>query len=202
LTHDQSDEVIGLDDVTTYYLLHRRDFAFNEAPSGACILYAVSCGLSDTALTEQYDILVRSGAEQTPDSADDADVEDTSDVEDESGSGATFRLKAWDRRRRKSLGYETPGSLSVPLIDQVHRLMQLWRMGEQHEVDEYLDSRGLRRNELFRHLLQTLIEFSAIGSEERSILESISNHIASRGALALEVQGHLSEPAAVGVGED
>src|SRR5438309_598911 len=51
LTRGESDEVSGLDDLTTYYLLHRRDFGFGDAPSGACILYAVSCGLRDTALT-------------------------------------------------------------------------------------------------------------------------------------------------------
>ena len=32
------EEVSGLDNVTTYHLLHRRDFGFGEAPSGACML--------------------------------------------------------------------------------------------------------------------------------------------------------------------
>ena len=42
--------VSGLDDVTTYYLLHRNDFGMEDAPVGACILYALSCNLSDSAL--------------------------------------------------------------------------------------------------------------------------------------------------------
>ena len=46
-----TDAVSGLDDVTTYYLLHRYDFGLDSAPIGPCILYAVSCSLSDAALT-------------------------------------------------------------------------------------------------------------------------------------------------------
>ena len=44
--------VTGLDDLTTYYLLHRNDFGMEEAPIGACILYALSCNLSDSALVQ------------------------------------------------------------------------------------------------------------------------------------------------------
>ena len=39
-----------LDDPTTYYLLHRNDFGVAAAPAGACILYALSCNLSDADL--------------------------------------------------------------------------------------------------------------------------------------------------------
>lgn len=48
-------------------LLHRHDFNMEDAPSGACILYAVSCGLSDKELGDQFDILVKTGgpAEET-----------------------------------------------------------------------------------------------------------------------------------------
>ena len=49
----------GLDDVTTYYLLHRNDFNLKDAPAGACILYAVSCNLSERQLADQYEILSR-----------------------------------------------------------------------------------------------------------------------------------------------
>ena len=37
-----------LDEVSAYYLLHRHDFGLDEAPVGACILYATACGLSDS----------------------------------------------------------------------------------------------------------------------------------------------------------
>jgi hypothetical protein len=51
-----------------------------------------------------------------------------------------------------------------------------------HKVDEYLDDNGLRRQELFRRLVQSLIELSDRGGEERTLLESLSNHIGARGA--------------------
>ena len=61
---DVQDAVTGLDDVTTYYLLHRNDFGMSEAPVGGCILYALSCNLSDSALVNRHDILAQSGKKQ------------------------------------------------------------------------------------------------------------------------------------------
>ena len=87
------------------------------------------------------------------------------------------------------MGYDGDGGTpAAPLIDQVHRLMHLWRAGDVVRVDEYLDARGLRRNALFHQLLQALIELAPAGSEERSLLESISNHIAARPASAEDRQ--------------
>ena len=60
--------------------------------------------------------------------------------------------------------------------------MHLWKAGDLSKVDGYLDSNGLRRHELFKRLLQSLIELSPHGSEERSLMESISNHVGARGA--------------------
>ncbi len=54
---------------------------------------------------------------------------------------------------------------------------------ELAKVDDYLDSNGLRRQELFKRVLQSLVELSPRGSEERSLLESISNHIQAKGAV-------------------
>jgi hypothetical protein len=51
-------------------------------------------------------------------------------------------------------------------------------------VDDYVDKRGLRRNELFGRVLQAIIELAAAGSEERSLLESISNHLKSTSTTA------------------
>jgi putative DNA methylase len=58
--------------------------------------------------------------------------------------------------------------------------MHLWRAGDVIKMDEYLDTRGLKRNALFHQLLQALIELATRGSEERSLLESISNHNSAR----------------------
>lgn len=173
------DAASGLDDVTTYYLLHRHDFGMADVPAGACILYAISCGLSDAALADQYDILIRSGG-QTPEESDDEDEDGGEKDEVAEGSGSTVKLRPWHQRKRKSMGYDPEGK-PAPLIDQIHRLMHLWKAGDVVKVDDYLDERGLRRNRLFHHLLQALIELAGHSSEERSLLESISNHVVNRG---------------------
>jgi putative DNA methylase len=190
----------GLDSVTTYYLLHRHDFGLDDAPAGACILYAVSCGLSDHELADHYDLLARSGgqAEAEEEAGEGEEAEPS-----EAGTGSAFRLKAWQQRKRPDMGYDpaldsAPARLPlfpdmesqaapsrmIPLIDQVHRLIHLWKAGDVVRVDEYLDLRGLRHSALFHQLLQALIELAPIGGEERSLLESISNHIAGRGVAA------------------
>ena len=209
LSHNGSEgDASALDDVTTYYLLHRNDFGLEDAPVGPCILYAVSCGLSDSDLISRWDILTKSGRQAAESDEEDAFEEDLDDVADESGSGSTVRLKAWNRRRLSNLGLDpavdgaraaaeaAQGRLDmgiektprrprlIPLIDQVHRLMRLWKAGDVEDVDDYLDLRGLRRSGIFRKLLQALIELAPAGSEERSILESLSNHVQARGEAA------------------
>ncbi len=204
LSHNGGEAAAGLDDVTTYYLLHRNDFGLADAPSGACILYAVSCGLSDTALAGQYDLLARSGGREE---VEEEEV-DEAEGEVEEGSGSKVRLKAWHQRHRLAGNAEegparraartaalmdplfpgmeapAPKSRPVPLIDQVHRLMHLWRAGNVVDVDEHLDGHGLRRHQLFHQLLQALIELAPAGSEERSLLESISNHVMGQAPVA------------------
>ena len=182
LTRDGEEAVTGLDDVTTYYLLHRNDFGLNDAPVGACILYALSCNLSDSALVNQHDLLVQSKNGSTADDPEDeVSADDDDEDSGESGGGAKVKLKPWDRRRGRSLGLEAPGGRPAPLIDQVHKLMQLWRGGDQVRVNEYLDGRGLQRNPLFHQLLQALIELASTGSDERAVLEALSNHAAAHG---------------------
>lgn len=180
-----------LDEPTAYYLLHRHDFGMNEAPAGACILYAISCGMSDKELAHAWDLIAFTKGKASEEFEDEeADVDAEAD-EVEEDSGSKVKLKTWAQRNGRSLGYEAPGGKPVPLIDRVHRLMHLWKAGELPKVDEYLDGNGLRRQELFKRLLQSLIELSQHGSEERSLLESISNHVQAKGAewhpkLALE----------------
>jgi hypothetical protein len=154
-----TEEAEGLDNVTAYYLLHRNDYGFAEAPVGACILYAMSCGLTDSDLWGRYDLVETSGNKA--------------------------HLKSWkDRDNLK----ETKGS-EAPLIDQVHRLMHLWKSGDQEAVDRYIEAQGLGRHTLFQKVLQALIELAS--NAERSILESISNHL----------RGHRASGAATPVPE-
>ena len=186
---DGQDAATGLDDVTTYYLLHRNDFGMGEAPVGGCILYALSCNLSDSALVNQYDILVQSGKSSV---RDEAEEDDTDKEEEETSSGGTkVKLKPWNRRAGRNLGNQTPGGRPVPLIDQIHKLMHLWRDGDQVKVDDYLDTRGLQRNALFSQILQALIELADADSDERSLLESLSNHVAMRSGVGALRRGDL-----------
>ena len=72
----------------------------------------------------------------------------------------------------------------IPLIDSVHRLMHLCTGGDVTKVNDYLDDRGLRRSEIFRQVLQALIELALPNTEERAILESLSNHVWALGERA------------------
>ena len=157
-----------LDDLTTYYLLHRKDFGFKPAPSGACILYALSCNVSDSDLAGRLDV-VRRGGHKARETADDAEAAPA--------AGNEVGLKRWDQRRAKNLG--EPGNDGTPpaLIDRLHRLMRLWKAGDQGPVDRYLDRNGLKHHDLFAHLVQAVLELAERGSEERSLLESIQNHL-------------------------
>lgn len=189
LSHGQTEPTPGdhpLDDVTTYYLLHRNDFGLKEAPAGPCILYAVSCGLSERELADQYELLARSGGaadvedEEPSDGDEDGDAEEASS----SGGGGKYKLKDWRTRKHRSLGMETASGRAIPLIDQVHKLMQLWVAGDVVKVNDYLDSRALRRSQVFAQLIQALIEMNEQGVEERSILERLQNYLRSVGSAA------------------
>jgi ribA/ribD-fused uncharacterized protein len=199
-----------LDEATAYYLLHRNDFGLGEAAVGTVILYAVSCGLSDRDLVDTWELAVMVGDDTvTADDAED-EAQDGGDgpSEDESGSkGSTIRLKRWSERTGRSsasIGYEAPGGRPVPLIDRVHRVMQLYKAGDIGKVDEYLDEHGLRRHELFKRVIQSLIEVSrrergtAAGGrddhgDETTLLEALSNHIGAKGAKRQTGQRELSE---------
>ena len=190
LTHDGGQEAVsGLDDVTTYYLLHRNDFGMGDAPVGACILYALSCNLSDSALVGQHDLLSQLGRGAADDEDEGAAEDEESD--EAGGSGARLKLKAWSRRLGRNVGLEGLNGQPAPLIDQVHKLMHLWRAGDQSKVDDYLDTRGLQRSALFGQILQALIELAEAGSDERAVLEAISNHAASRGDVRAPRQQRL-----------
>ena len=197
-----------MDSPTAYYLLHRHDFGLDEAPAGACILYATACGISDRDLEATWDLIGTKGDTGTRGRGDaeteDDDTEGNDEADDTGGtsSGGQMKLKSWLQRKGRNMGYDAPSGLSacghaqagrpVPLIDRVHRLMHLWRAGDVHKVDDYLDDNGLRRHELFKRLVQSLIELSDRGSEERTLLESLSNHIGARGAVRDDRQGRLA----------
>ena len=173
----EGDATTPLDDLTTYYLLHRNDFGMAAAPAGACILYALSCNLSDADLAGRLDLLARGNK------ADVASAEDEDDQPDQppTTSGSETRLKPWHRRTAKGLGEATTDGSPPPLIDCLHRLMHLWKTGEQSRVDTYLEAQGLWRNDLFGQVAQAVLELATPGTDERATLEYIQNHLKSEG---------------------
>jgi hypothetical protein len=125
--------------------------------------------------------------DEEEDEADDAEAGSESEPKE---SGSTVKLKPWNQRKRVGLAADGDGR-PVPLIDRTHRIMQLWRDGDVTAVDRFLDDHGLRHSGLFHHLLQALIELAPAGSEERSLLESISNHVSVRAVHAAAEQPAL-----------
>ncbi|MCZ0945557.1 MAG: DUF1156 domain-containing protein [Gammaproteobacteria bacterium] len=182
LVDPEGSDTEELDDLTTYYLLHRNDFGLEPAPAGACILYALSCNIADADLAGRLDLLVRGGRKSA-----------SSDAEEnpESSSGSEVRLKRWNRRRNRDLGEPSSDGSPPALIDCLHKLMHLWKTGEQAYVDRYLEQRGLWRHELFAHVTQAVIELSERGSEERATLESIQNHLRGSAEPPARPQGNL-----------
>ena len=176
----------SLDPLTSYYLLHRHDFGLGEAPIGSVILYATACGVSDGDLAGKLDLLKagkqKAAAEDDDDAAEGDDDEEAASGGGAGGGGSKVKLKDWKQRRSKHLGLAGPAGAAVPLIDRVHRLLHLWAAGDLAAVDADLDEHALRKHELFKRLLQSLIELSDEGSEERAKLESLSNHVGGKGA--------------------
>ena len=100
----QLEGIAGLDDVTTYYLLHRHDFGMNDAPAGACILYALSCNLSEGDLANRYGILLRTGGVVADEDGEPEEGDADAEGEVNEGSGSTFKLRPWKQRRRAGFG--------------------------------------------------------------------------------------------------
>jgi putative DNA methylase len=190
----------GLDDVTTYYLLHRETFGMADTPVGAAILYALSCGLSDSDLVDRWEILTAGKADATAEAAAEDDPDDElSGEEDEPADagdavgGSTVHLRSWNARKRKALGVEGVNGKPVPMIDRLHRLMALWKEGEVAKVDAFLADAALARDPLFAQIVQAVIELARRDgkADEAVILESISNHMQSRSGLAAARQRAL-----------
>ena len=146
-------------------------------------------------MTDRYDVLSRGkrAAAGEPDDDESAPDDDAGAADSPAGASSKVTLKPWSRRTAKSLGHQTADGRPPPLIDQAHRLMHLWRAGDEAKVNDHLDDRGLKRHALFARLLQALIELADPGSEERATLESLSNHIAARSGIAAARQQNLQQ---------
>ena len=142
----------ALDDWTRYYLMHKNYFGAGYAPVGECILLAQGYGvlLSDLTAT-RHGILKKAS------------------------SGSALRLQSHADRRTDRVG-QPHATGELPIIDMLHRVMNLWEAGERGQINAYLARHGLRENSLFKSVIQALIEMSPQGSNERSLLETIINY--------------------------
>lgn len=150
ILHGASTE--ALDEWARYYLMHMNHFGTADAPVGECILLAQGYGLSLDDLTERRIGILKKAS-----------------------SGSALRLSEHTDRRSDRVGQTHPSG-GLPVIDMLHRIMKLWKAGDQKLISTYLTEQGLRDNDLFKSVVQALIEMSPQGSDERSLLETIINY--------------------------
>ena len=140
----------ALDEQTRYYLMHRDYFGMADAPVGECILLAQGYGLSlDDLSAKDIGILKRA-------------------------SGNKRSLLGHTGRASERVGLpHTSGEL--PMIDKIHRVMNLWEQGDRALLDAYFHEQGLGENELFKAVVQAVIETSE-DAKERSLLETLMGY--------------------------
>lgn len=157
-----------LDEQTRYYLMHRDYFGMVDAPVGECILLAQGYGLSlDDLSGRDIGILKRTS------------------------SGNKRCLLGYTERDSERVGSPHPSG-ELPMIDKIHRVMNLWAQGDRAVLDAYLHEQGLGENELFKVVVQALIETSQ-DAKERSLLETLMGY---------EPGDYQSVSSAVVVGEE
>ena len=142
----------ALDEWTRYYLMHRNHFGTADAPVGECILLAQGYGLSLDDLTASRIGILKKAS-----------------------SGSSLRLLGHTDRRSDPLGQPHISGV-LPMIDMIHRIMNLWDAGDTAKINSYLTEHGLRENPLFRSVVQALIEMSPHDSNDRSLLEAIISY--------------------------
>ena len=164
ILHGASTE--ALDEWTRYYLMHMKHFNTGDAPVGECILLAQGYGLSLDDLTAARVGILKKAS-----------------------SGSALRLLGHTDRNSDRVGQpHTSGEL--PIIDMLHRVMNLWDAGDKTEINTYLTEQGLRENALFKSVVQALIEMNPQSSDERSLLETIISYNPSLSAG--EAKGQLT----------
>ena len=159
----------ALDEWTRYYLMHRNHFGEADAPVGECILLAQGYGVSLNDLTAPRIGILK-----------------------KTSSGGALRLLGHADRSADRVGARH-ASGALPIIDILHRIMNLWEAGERAQINVYLSEHGLHENNLYRSVIQALIEMSSQGSSERSLLETIINYRPSPTASGVTLGSTVSE---------
>ena len=154
----------ALDEWTRYYLMHLNHFGTEAAPVGECILLAQGYGLSlDNLTAPRIGILKKAS------------------------SGSALRLLGYTDRDSDRVGLPH-ASGGLPMIDMLHKIMNLWKAGDRMPISTYITEHGLRENKLFRSVVQALVEMSPQGSDERALLETIINYNPILSAADIEQQ--------------
>ena len=112
---------VAPDDPTSYYLLHRHDFGFGEAPAGTCILYAVSCGLSDRELVDNWNLLSKGGGSTATTNGNDVDPDAVRKGVLEDREPGT--LEAVGARRERVLDLDRSAVRHRPILEHLDRLV-------------------------------------------------------------------------------
>ena len=112
----------ALDEWTRYYLMHMNHFGTGDALVGECILLAQGYGLSLDDLTASRIGILKKAS-----------------------SGSALRLLGHTDRNSDRVG-QPHASGGLPVIDILHRVMNLWDAGDTAEINIYLTEHGLREN--------------------------------------------------------
>jgi hypothetical protein len=112
--------------------------------------------------------------------APDADEEDdTGDVLNSNAKADKYRLLRWDERLGDEHLGENRGVHAAPLIDKLHRLMDLLRRNRGSEVQSAYDGWGLAADPAFPRLLQAVRELALKDhdAEEQRLVESLASQL-------------------------
>ena len=142
----------ALDEWTRYYLMHKHHFGMGEAPVGECILLAQGYGLSLNDLTAARIGILKKAS-----------------------SGSKLRLLGHVDRRSDRIGLRH-ASGALPMIDMIHRIVNLWTASDSAQMNAYFTEHGLQESALFKSVVQALIEMNSQNSHERSLLETIISY--------------------------
>jgi adenine-specific DNA methylase len=173
---------VVLDPVTQYYLLHREAFGFEPVLAGMCILYANACGKTDRELQMVWNIIAQGGKkkkERRGEAEVREDEDEAGNILNASAKADKYRLVRWvERVGDEHLG-EHRGNQPAPLIDKLHRLMQLLRQNRGNDVQSAYDAWGLQGDPAFPRLLQAIRELALEShqAEEQRLVESLASQL-------------------------
>lgn len=168
---------LNLDPVTQYYLLHRGYFGMEPAVAGACILYANACGKSDRELQVAHHVIKQAKKGGSNDT-----------------KGNQYQLLTWKERIEFPKLGENRNEEPAPLIDRVHRLMQLLKESKGKELRETFDRWGLIGEPALRPLLFALRHLAnrIDDKEEERILDVLTDQF-FQGSRAVEPETKVKQ---------